>query len=129
AGFSGDNGDARAASLNDPFGLVVDAARKVLYISDPGNARVRKVDLVTNVISTVAGGANPVDGIGDNGPAIAASVFPQSLALDSAGNLYISDRGHSRIRRVEIATGVITTIAGSGLIGSDGDGGPATAAS
>jgi sugar lactone lactonase YvrE len=127
AAFSGDNGAATAASLDEPMGVAVDDARKLLYIADAGNSAVRRVDLATGIISTFAGrGANDV---GDGGPATAATVFPNALALDAAGNLFISDRGHSRIRKVDISSGIITTYAGSGEIGSGGDGGLATAAS
>jgi sugar lactone lactonase YvrE len=125
--FSGDNSDARAASLNEPFGVIVDDTRKLLYIADSGNSRVRKVDLTTGVISTFAGGGSNDNG--DGGPATAATVFPNALALDAAGNVFISDRGHSQIRKVDVTSGIITTVAGSGAIGSDGDGGLATAAS
>src|SRR5207245_2304484 len=105
------------------------SSRRVLYIADSGNYRVRKVDLTTNMISTIAGGGSPANGIGDGGLATAAIVYPNALALNSVGSLFISDRAHSRVRRLDIATGVIQTIAGSDAIGSDGDGGLATLAS
>ncbi len=127
-GFAGDNGDARSATLNQPYGPAVDSVRKFLYFADAANGRVRKVDLVSNIITTVAGGGNPASGIGDGGPGIQASVGPDALALDSSGNLLISDREHARIRKLDIATGIISTVAGSDGTGSEGDGGPATSA-
>ena len=97
-----------------------------LYIADYGNHRIRKVD-ATGVITTVAGDGTRGFG-GDGGPAVAAQLyFPAGVALDGAGNLYIADTGNRRIRKVD-ATGVITTVAGTGRRGSGGDGGPAVAA-
>jgi sugar lactone lactonase YvrE len=129
-GFSGDGGAAKAAALNSPFGVAVDDARKLLYIADAGNNRVRQVDLSTNIITTVAGGGSLSNGIGDNQRATTAVLsFPTSLAIDAAGNLLIADRGNGRIRKLELATGIITTVAGSDGANSTGDGGPATAAS
>lgn len=127
--FSGDNGNALAASLNNPSAVAVDGSRKVLYIADAGNDRVRRMDLVTGIMTTAAGGGAVTSGFGDNGPATSATLsYPNGLTLDSAGNLLISDRGHRRIRKLDVATGIITTVAGSDA-GSAGDGGLATAAS
>ena len=125
AGFSGDGGPATAAQLNAPRLLAV--AQGNLYIADTANNRVRRVDLATGTITTFAG--TGVAGFGgDSGPATAAQLSsPYGVALDS-GNLYISDLTNQRIRRVDLATGTITTIAGTGVAGSGGDGGPATAA-
>ena len=89
---------------------------------------MRKVDLTTNLISSIAGGGTPENDTGD-ARATAARIYPNALALDLSGNLVISDRGNSKIRRLDITTGILTTIAGSGGIGSDGDGGLATLAS
>jgi hypothetical protein len=125
-GYSGDGGPATAASLAAPAGVAVDAAGNI-YIADQGNNRVRKVDAITGIITTVAGnGSNGFSG--DGGPAIAASLsFPTGVALD-AGNFYIADQGNNRIRRVNVVTGIISTVAGNGSYGFSGDGGPATAA-
>lgn len=125
AGYAGDGGAATSASLNTPQGVAVDAAGNV-YIADTDNHVVRKV-AVDGTISTVAG--NGTRGYsGDAGPATQAALFyPKSLAVDAAGNLYIVDTFNSRIR-VVAADGAITTVAGNGVPGDWGDGGPATSA-
>jgi len=126
--FSGDNGPATSAQLNGPAGVAVDSAGN-LYIADQNNYRIRKVS--NGVITTVAG--NGTHGFsGDNGPATSAQLnlynggYPIGIAVDSAGNLYISDSGNLRIRKV--SNGVITTVAGNGTQGFSGDNGPATSA-
>jgi len=122
AGFSGDGGPATSAQLQYPQGIAVDYAGN-LYIADTGNRRIRKVS--KGVITTVAGNGWPGYS-GDNGPATSAMFFPSGIAVDSASNLYISDSGSERIRKV--SNGVITTVAGNGTAGFSGDGGPATSA-
>jgi uncharacterized protein (TIGR03437 family) len=120
-GFSGDNGPATSAQLNDPAGIAVDSAGS-LYIADFANNCIRKV--TNGVITTVAG--NGTRGFsGDGGPATSAELnLPAGVAVDSAGNLYIADS--ARIRKV--SNGVITTIAGNGIWGFSGDNGPASSA-
>lgn len=132
-GYAGDGGPATSASLSSPGGVVVDSAGNV-YFADKGNFAVREVN-VSGIINTVAGPGSLVLGapIGDGGPATAAnfgwtnSLFA-AVAIDAGGNLYVSDSGHGRVRKIN-ASGIISTVAGSGTPGSGGDGGPATSAS
>jgi len=121
-GYSGDGGPATGAQLNSPFGVAVDAAGN-LYIGDDGNNRVRKVS-INGIITTIAG--NGVAGYsGDGGLAITAQLYgPMSVAVDTAGNVYIADAANSRIRKVSTG-GIITTIAGKGGYAFSGDGGAA----
>ena len=120
AGFGGDNAAATSAQLDSPRGVAVDAAGSV-YIADTLNARVRKVS--GGVITTVAGSGTPGFG-GDGGsPTSAMLNTPTGVAVDSNGNLYISDLNNQRIRKV--SGGTITTAAGTGLQSFGGDGGNA----
>ena len=126
AGDSGDGGPATEASLNTPHGVAVDN-RGHVFIADSPNHRIRKVDLATGVITTVAGTGQ--EGFsGDGVPAAAAKLNrPRFLIVAPDGSLLIADTANYRVRRVNPA-GIITTIAGSGAPGYSGDGGPATAA-
>ena len=126
-GYSGDNGPATDAELGHPEGVAVDSAGD-LFIADNWNDRIRKVNYGTGVITTVAG--NGTQGYsGDNGPATAAELdYPEGVAVDSAGDLFIVDFFNNRIREVNYATGLITTVAGNGTVGYSGDNGPVTAA-
>lgn len=121
--FLGDGGPAASSALNQPQAVAVDASGNVL-IADTNNSRVRRI--VAGVINTIAGNGQ-FKVAGDGGPATAATLnVPAAVALDAAGNLYISDTGAHRIRRVA-PDGIISTFAGNGL-GYSGDGGAATAA-
>ena len=123
AGFGGDGGAATAAQLNGPQGIAVDASGNI-YVADTQNARVRRIS--GGAISTIAGNGTAGFG-GDNGAATAAELnVPIGLAVDTAGNLYIADFVNNRIRKV--SGGTIATVAGTGLSGYSGDGGPATSA-
>jgi uncharacterized protein (TIGR03437 family) len=125
AGFSGDGGPATAAQLNLPYGLAADAAG-YLYIADLGNSRVRRV-APDGTISTYAGGGNP-SGAGEGGLAVDAALrTPRNLALDAAGNLYVSEFEGHRVRKIT-PDGRIATVAGTGVAGFGGDGGPAASA-
>lgn len=111
--------------LKDPEGLAVDSAGNV-YIADWGDNRIRKVDR-NGIITTVAGNGTAAYG-GDQGPATQAQLNgPAGLALDTAGNMYIADQNNLRVRKVD-TNGIITTFAGAGVPGYNGDGGPATSA-
>jgi sugar lactone lactonase YvrE len=126
AGQLGDGGLATAAYLSYPYDLRLDSAGN-LYISDSFNARIRKVDASTGLISTVAGNGN-FGNTGDGGPATSAEVsVTEGIAVDGAGNIYLSN-GPETIRKVDATTDVITTIAGDGYFGYGGDGGTATMA-
>jgi streptogramin lyase len=127
AGFSGDGGQAVAARLNQPFHCELDG-RGDLYIADALNHCIRKVDLKTGMITTVAGSSKKgYDG--DGGPAIRATMNePYAVVADTKGDLYIVDRLNAVIRKVDGRTGVITTAAGNGKKGFAGDGGPAMGA-
>ena len=112
--FSGDGGLATAASLRGALDVAVDGVGN-LYIADYANNRIRMVTASTGVISTLAGTGDEVI-IGDGGPATAASLlYPYSVAADADGNVIIADTSHHRIRLVTAATGVITTVAGTGV--------------
>lgn len=124
-GYGGDGGPATDARLYRVRGLAVDGAGQ-LYIADSENSRIRKVD-AAGIITTVAGNGTPAYG-GDGGPATLASLRrPYDVALDATGNLFIADRDDHRVRRVDTG-GTITTVAGIGIRGNSGDGGPATSA-
>jgi sugar lactone lactonase YvrE len=126
-GYSGDGSQATAAELNGPEGLAVDSAGD-LFIADYWNNVVREVNRATGVITTVAG--NGTWGYsGDCGQATAAELKgPDGLAVDASGDLFIADYGNSVVREVNRATGVITTVAGSGTWGYNGDDGQTNAA-
>lgn len=124
--FGGDNGPATEASLNAPGDVAVDVHGN-LFIADTGNARIRKVDASTGIVTTVAGGGT-VDAGSDGGAATAAKlVSPTGLAVDGSGNLFFSDAGANRVRRVD-SGGIVTTLAGTGVAGFGGDGGSSAAA-
>ena len=126
-GYGGDGGPATQARLNDPAGVTVDIAGNI-YIADTVNRRIRKVD-TSGIITTIAGSGQSVyyfRDAGDGGPATDAAIsHPYNVTVDGAGNLYITDSSHRRIRKVD-SSGTINTIAGGGQRGVVGDGGPAT---
>jgi Secretion system C-terminal sorting domain/Bacterial Ig domain len=133
-GYGGDNIAATATKFNFQYMINLDAAGN-LYIADNGNARIRKIDATTGIVTTVAG--NGTGGsIGDGTPATAAELGASGgpnpgvvgVAVDASNNIYIGDATNNKIRRVDGVTGIITTLAGTGTAGSTGDGGPASAA-
>jgi uncharacterized repeat protein (TIGR01451 family) len=125
AGFAGDGmvASATGVQLNKPNGIFIDGSNN-LFIADEGNGRVRKVDAVTGIINTIAGGGvSTADGV----PATTASLTPRCVYVDGAGNIYTS--GGNKLKKIDGTTGIITSIAGNGIAADAGDGGPATAAS
>ena len=123
--FSGDGGPAEQALLNFPTAVVVDREGH-LYIADTLNHRVRRVDAATGMITTVAGLGRPRC-FGDGGLAVEGGLNePAALALSDEGILYIADQSNNRVRAVDLATGVIRTVAGTGMAGYNGDGAAAT---
>ena len=125
-GFGGDGGPATAALLNTPDDVKLDGAGN-FYVVDSGNHVVRMVNAVTGTIWTVAGIGGKSGYSGDGGPATQAHLaYPSGIAFDGDHTLYISDTGNNAIRKVNLSTGIITTVAGTGTPGAGGDGGPAT---
>lgn len=125
AGYRGDNDSATLADLNSPTALAVDAAGNI-YVADYGNNAIRKVSASSGVITTLAGDGT-AGFAGDGEPAgVALLSLPEYVAVDSLGNIYFDDYQNSVIRKISASTGVISTIAGTGIAGYSGDGGPAT---
>jgi sugar lactone lactonase YvrE len=123
--YGGDGGPATAAQMYMPNTVVIDVAGN-LYIADEVNNRIRKVN-TAGIISTIAG-VGTAGYSGDGGPAIAAQLnAPSGVTFDASGNLLICDLWNNRIRKID-GSGIISTIAGAGIGGYGGDGGPATAA-
>ena len=126
AGYTGDGGPAVSAQIFTPYGIAV-AANGDVYFADRDNNVIRKVDAATGDISTVAGGGSLQTGDGTLAT-VAWTNTPHDVAVDGAGNIYIADTFNHRIRKVDIGTGLISTIGGTGVQGYGGDGGAATAA-
>ncbi len=122
--FSGDGGPAMQASLKHPTGVAVDGSG-TFYIADGDNCRIRRV--TNGIISTIAGSGDCADG-GSGGPALSTPLYgPAWIAVDGGGNVYVSESAYCRVYK--ITSGMISTIAGTGVCAYDGDGGPATSAS
>jgi RHS repeat-associated protein len=125
--YGGDGGSATSAELSFPSGVVVDTSGN-LYIADYFNQRIRKVTASTGIITTIGGNGTEAAS-GDGGSATAAGIyFPQAIALDAFQNIYVTDPFNDLVRKIDISTGIISTVAGSGVFGYSGDGGPATGA-
>ena len=122
AGNSGDGGAATAAKLNSPYGVAVDGNGNV-YVVDYMNNCIRKID--SNGIISLFAGNRTIGYSGDNGPACTAETYYPFVACDGKGNVYFSDGGNQRVRKVD-SNGIITTVVGNGIAGFSGDGGPAT---
>jgi sugar lactone lactonase YvrE len=125
SGYSGDGLQATNAELNFPLGIALDSAGD-LYIADTNNSCIRKVS-ATGVITTIAGDGT-AGYVGDYGPGRAAELnYPNGVAVDSAGNVYVADSANNVIRQLSVG-GIITTIGGNGVSGYSGDGGSPTSA-
>jgi hypothetical protein len=124
AGFAGDGGPATSARLNGPTGIALDTFGNI-YVSDGQNNRIRRIDKLTGVISTVAG--TGVGGFGPDGVMATASMIwgPSDICIDRLNNIYIADGVNSRVRKIS-STGIISTVAGIMTAGYSGDYGPAT---
>ncbi|HKV92439.1 MAG TPA: BACON domain-containing carbohydrate-binding protein [Candidatus Angelobacter sp.] len=129
-GFSGDDAPALGATLSLNIQIAIDPGGN-LVIADTTNNRIRKVDATTGIITTVVGNGFASFN-GDGIAATSASLgFPSAVKVDAVGNIFVADTFNERIRRIDAATGIISTVAGNGLFGflnSNGDAGPATAA-
>jgi len=125
--YTGDNGSALAASMAYVTGVAFDSTYSNMYIADQQNAVIRKVNMTTNIITTIAGNASIGAGYtGDGNPATAALLnWPSGLAIYH-NNLYIADQSNSVIRKINLTTSIITTVAGDGTSAYGGDGGQAT---
>lgn len=124
-GFSGDGGSALFAEFNGTQGVAVDATG-IIYVGDKTNNRIRKID-ATGIISTYAG-KDTAGYSGDGGSATVAKLkSPTSVCIGKSGDIFFVDFGNNVIRKVT-AAGIISTVAGTGVVGTSGDGGPATAA-
>lgn len=127
AGFSGDGGPGVKAQVNNPYGLVI-GPDGALYFCEIGNHRVRRLDLKTKIVTTVAGSGEK-GYAGDGGPALKAVLNePYEVRFDKAGNMFFAEMQNHVVRRVDAKTGIISTVAGTGTAGFSGDGGPASAA-
>jgi sugar lactone lactonase YvrE len=124
-----DGGNAIAAPLDSPSSVALDGAGN-LYIADRGHNRIRKIDAASGIIATIAGNglaAYSGDGLASTDPGVSLS-SPSGVDVDGAGNVYIADTANNVIREIVAATGIISTIAGSGAPGGNGDDGAATSA-
>jgi trimeric autotransporter adhesin len=125
--YSGDNGPAINAAFNSPQAIAIDVAGNI-FIADTNNFAIRRIDAVTGIVTTIAGG-NGSGYTGDNGQATGAQFKgPTGVAVDLAGDIYVSDSTSAVVRKIS-TSGIITTFAGGGTPASgNGDGGPATSA-
>lgn len=131
-GYAGDGGDPRSAQFHfddgtnpQPSGALALGPDGRLYVSDGANHRIRRIDFAANTIETIAG-TGTTGPLGDGGPAIAATFDDaRDLEFGPDGRLYVADTGHHAVRAIDLKTGQITTIAGTGRAGAGEAGGPA----
>ena len=113
--------------VNNPYGLVI-GPDGGLYFCDLDNQRIRRLDLATKRTTVIAGSGDR-GYTGDGGPAVRASLnMPHELRFDAKGDIYVAERDSHVIRKVDMKTGIISTVAGNGTAGFSGDGGPGTKA-
>jgi len=125
-GYSGDGGKAAQAAMFDPHGIVITASQQ-MYVADTRNHTVREIDLKTGIISTLAG-TGRAGYSSDGGPATKAE-FNGTFAIDvdpKGRNLYVADLGNRRVRKIDLKSGIITTLAGNGEKGVPQDGADAS---
>jgi DNA-binding beta-propeller fold protein YncE len=136
AAFAGDGGPPGEAAFwmqeanenPEPGGSIALDGDGRLYLADTFNNRIRRIDLTAGVVTTIAGNGTR-DFSGDGGPATEAALNrPRDLELGPDGRLYIADTDNNRVRVVDLESGIISTVVGSGAAGFSGDGGPARAA-
>lgn len=124
-GWSGDSGPGTAAKCGAPFGLVI-GPDGALYVCETTSHVIRRIDLETQKVSTVAGMGGKSGYAGDGGPATQALLNePYEIRFDTDGHLFIVEMQNAVVRRVDSRTGKISTVAGTGTSGFGGDGGPA----
>jgi sugar lactone lactonase YvrE len=127
-GADGDEGAATSANLGYPCGVIVDSSSSYLYISQVYDHKIRRVSLSTYIISTLAGTGSAIFS-GDDGLAILAGINqPHQMTFDRDGDMYVTDTGSNRIRKIAATTSIISTVVGTGDKGYSGDGGAATSA-
>jgi hypothetical protein len=127
AGYSGDGGPANHAEFNEPYGIGMDSYGNII-VTDVLNNCLRKIDAATNIITTICGNGSP-GYTGNGGPADDATLNgPGGIFIDKNNNIYFSDVNNAVIREITAETRMIYTVAGCGVAGFSGDGGPATAA-
>jgi sugar lactone lactonase YvrE len=120
------DGDAATARFRAPTGLYLDATARVLYIADTGNHAIRALDLTTNAVTTVVNKNHSFGFGGDGGPATAARLYrPTAITRCENGDLFIADTANNRVRRIDAASGVISSVLGDGVPASSGEGAPA----
>lgn len=126
--FAGDNGLAINATFNVPNSITIDKSDNI-FVADSFNHRVRRIDAITSIVTTVAGNGSPNFG-SDGSPATNTGISsPDHVVIDSKNNLIIGENGSARIRKVDNNTKIVSTIAGNGFLGASGDGAAATKAS
>jgi len=123
-GYHGDGGPALDAAFSHPEHLAFDRDYRHLYVCDNSNDRVRRIDMQHGIITTVLGSGRR-SSTGDGGPAVEAStLMPDAICLDAANNLYVGEKYGCRVRKVDAATGVVTTLVGNGVPGFGEEGLP-----